>query len=405
MLPALYGDCFLVRCHDKEKTNVLIDTGFKNTYSKFLKNRLLELSKAGETLSLLVFTHIDQDHLLGGIELLKENGHSDNPNIIKIEQIWHNSYRHIQFDKTGEIQLNDRQQEILSAIIARGLPVDPTSVNVEHTISARQGTSLAALILKNGYSWNQNFGGNAIFSDNPIKTKINNEVILTLLSPNKNKLSKLSKFWADEIYKIGFIDKPTSNNNSIIDDAFEFLLLHEGMVESDEIEELISHSCKGFTKILQSGKFNNNFVEDKSPTNGSSISFILNIGNKRLLFLGDSHPLLIEENLAKLNPSKTSLYFDAIKIAHHGSQKNTSPSLLKLIDSENYLISTNGNSHSHPDVETLARIVSRQSAKKRKLIFNYPTSVSSLINDTESMEKYNYVVKISDGNKIITLEL
>jgi hypothetical protein len=43
-------------------------------------------------------------------------------------------------------------------------------------------------------------------------------------------------------------------------------------------------------------------VEDKTPTNGSSIAFILKIKEKKLLFLADSHPGLILKSLLEYQP-------------------------------------------------------------------------------------------------------
>ena len=99
ILPASFGDCFLVQCTGKQKTNILIDAGFSQTYEKFLKERLLQLSKKGEYLSLFIVTHIDADHIAGGLKFLKENEGVKQANIINIEEIWHNSYKHLQFKK------------------------------------------------------------------------------------------------------------------------------------------------------------------------------------------------------------------------------------------------------------------------------------------------------------------
>src|SRR4051794_37805507 len=101
MFPASYGDSFLVTCHGGEisqNTNILIDMWFMSTYNNSIKKELIKIDALGESISLLVFTHIDDDHILGGVKLLEENGMADSPKIIKIQEVWHNSYRHLQFD-------------------------------------------------------------------------------------------------------------------------------------------------------------------------------------------------------------------------------------------------------------------------------------------------------------------
>ena len=96
----------------------------------------------------------------------------------------------------------------------------------------------------------------------------------------------------------------------------------------------------------------------------------------RLLFLGDSWAEEIEKTLQALPNARFPMIFDAIKISHHGSLHNTSPTLLKLIDSPVFLISSSGNSHNHPDFEVLKAIVDRPSSFKRHLYFNYTTPAS-----------------------------
>lgn len=98
LLPANEGDCLLITIIN-EDIHILIDGGTANTYRTYLRERLIQLRNDGKAIDLLVVTHIDNDHIGGIIELLKENGSNENPHIIEIRNIWHNSYRHLQFDK------------------------------------------------------------------------------------------------------------------------------------------------------------------------------------------------------------------------------------------------------------------------------------------------------------------
>jgi beta-lactamase superfamily II metal-dependent hydrolase len=133
------------------------------------------------------------------------------------------------------------------------------------------------------------------------------------------------------------------------------------------------------------------FKEDDTKTNGSSIAFVLEIKGKELLFLADAHPSIIEENLGKYAKENNSLlFFDFIKVAHHGSIHNNTPTLLKLISSSRYLISTNGSSHNHPNKETLALIINNHKDKLKTIYFNYPNDGYESINDTKLKNKYNY---------------
>ncbi len=70
-----------------------------------------------------------------------------------------------------------------------------------------------------------------------------------------------------------------------------------------------------------------------------------------------------------------------------------------MIDSENYLISTNGIQYKHPDLVTLARIVTRESSKERRLFFNYETEASKFMDNPSLMKKHNYSVVNSEEHK------
>lgn len=90
ILPALNGDCFLITARE---TNILIDGGYVNTYNEFLKPLLLEMASQGKELSLVVVSHIDADHISGILKFIEEN---EAENIIPIQNIWHNAFRHLQ---------------------------------------------------------------------------------------------------------------------------------------------------------------------------------------------------------------------------------------------------------------------------------------------------------------------
>lgn len=103
------------------------------------------------------------------------------------------------------------------------------------------------------------------------------------------------------------------------------------------------------------------FEEDESPINKSSISFIWSFRDLKILFLGDSVPSSIYKSLIEKKYSEDNkLKVDFVKISHHGSGGNTSSSLLKLIDCDNYVICADGLSgrkHELPYKQCLVRIL------------------------------------------------
>ena len=89
---------------------------------------------------MLIVTHIDNDHIGGIIELLKENGSDMDSKIIRIRNIWHNSYRHLQFEKNQK--LGRSEKNILNKIIANGEVYFNYNLGKNNLISAIQGTTL-----------------------------------------------------------------------------------------------------------------------------------------------------------------------------------------------------------------------------------------------------------------------
>lgn len=392
MFPALHGDCFLISLGLDEKVNILVDSGLKETYHLYLKDRLIELSNQNEIINLLVITHIDEDHIRGAIELF-----SKNPTIIEINEVWHNSYRHLQFLKQKIEKINYTEMEILRGILVNN--AESLSDSASKDISALQGSTLAALLYQGKFRWNTSFKGGAVNSDEIPSVSINSNIKLRILSPSNKKLESLAKRWLKELRKKKY--NFNISDEEIFDDAFEFHMRNLAhSTEGNESKPISAAGNISFESLLL-----DDGGGDVSPTNGSSIAFIIEYADKKLLFLGDAHPELIYEKIAKL--VETECYttnFDLIKVSHHGSKNNTSKQLLSLIDAPIYLISTDG-THGHPDLSTIANIISRKAVYSRKIIFNYPITGLEMFREQSMFDKYHYYLQIPDKGETITIEL
>ncbi|UBM59570.1 MBL fold metallo-hydrolase [Marinilongibacter aquaticus] len=378
--PAKNGDCFLISFSENEQIqkHLLIDCGYTDTVKAYLKNDLSKIGEEGGVLEKMILTHIDADHIQGAIRLLKENNVSK---FIEIKEIWHNTFRHLSDKK--QISLDKSQKRILDQLIRRGYPVRENEIKGEQEISAEQGTTVGALILQGKYSWNSDFEGNAISTDFHKKITIGENEELVLLSPNKRKLEQLKSFWRDELYRYGV--SYDGGNSELYDDAFEMFMSWE---KDTSIKQSVKISAEKetFQDLLQKP-----FKEDTTVTNGSSIAFILKIQEKNLLFLADAHPDLIVQSLKEYKKDGI-IKFDLIKVSHHGSFNNISKDLLELVDSPKYLISTNGGRHNHPDKETIAHIINRQTNFHREIYFNYITDNSKYFDRADWKKKYNYSI-------------
>ncbi|MEA0554874.1 AVAST type 1 anti-phage system MBL fold metallo-hydrolase Avs1a [Lysinibacillus irui] len=401
MLPAKYGDCFLIEIKYEESKvfNILIDAGLSLTYKNYLKPKLSEMALNGQRIDLFIITHIDADHIAGAIPFIKENGIADTPKIISINEIWHNAYRHLHTNIPTESNnnLNKMDVALIKSIEVNGYPEENENEFIEEevqvNISARQGSTLAALLKSNNYNWNSSFDGKAINYENK-KSVSYDDVKIVILSPNTEKLEKLKMFWKTELVAQGYIGDIMESED--FDDAFEFLLSRE-KVDFQENPIEISSQVKDVENLILE-----NFIEDTSATNGSSISFVIEFKDKKVLYLADSHPGIIYEKLTEIYGDEKKIIFDAIKISHHGSKSNTSLELLDIVDSPYYFISANGK-HGHPDLVTIARIISRPTAFSRNIIFNYKTDASKFFNNDSLKDKFNYNIKILEDMDSVIL--
>ena len=365
MYPAQNGDAFLLSANG---TNVLIDGGYAKTFDAHIFNDLRDLEANGECLDLIITTHIDSDHIGGVIRLLSLNDSSEDPKIIPIRNIWHNSLRSLTDRHESKIQPEDL--EILDAVRRRGHPASVKQLGTElEEISAKQGSTLASLIHSGDYLWNGGDGTTSI-SVNSIQHFSLPGGTISVLTPSEQRLEELLKSWKRYLQRYGY--KGSIGSNEVIDDAFEF-----------GFEHLSETPGKGPALISASyrKKLEDIYKPDTSITNGSSIATIVELGGTRLLMLADAWAEDVVETLLELQSSGCSMMFDGIKISHHGSFYNTSPELLQIIDAPKYFVSSNGSKHDHPDIELLTAIVDRIADFPRTLYFNYSTPASNEIRD------------------------
>lgn len=354
MYPAQNGDAFLINASDQ---HILIDAGYASTYATYIAKDLVGLAARGKSLKLVVCTHIDADHIGGLLALFAANG-SPQCRLIEIDAVWHNSLRSL--PSTPGALCSPTYGGVLEAIKRRGFPVP--SDQILKPIGAAQGSSLAKLLRTYGYLWNHGDGSCSIDSSCAAYL-LPNQVRIDVLGPTLERLEALSTLWLREIRRLGYRGKPASDD--LVDDAYEMLCSHSAQLPT--MARLQPISARRDLTLAET------YSPDTSTANGSSIALVLSSGVMRVLFLGDAWAEDVHMELKRRSPGEDQLIFSAIKIAHHGSVRNTSPALLALVDAPCYLISTNGLRHAHPDFEVLVAIVDRPAGFERKLYFNYET--------------------------------
>lgn len=334
LLLAGQGDCLWIEYGDPESPRrVLIDGGVKGTYRRALHDRLRNLSDEERCFELLVVTHIDDDHIAGVLDLL-----ADRSSEFRAKDIWFNGYRH----------LPDEGPETLGPV---------------------QGERLTDLLVKPGIHWNDAFGAAAVVvpaaGDLP-RVELDGGLILTLLSPAPEQLANLKPEW-EAIVRAEGLDPNQPRPEEV--QAVEEVELLGG---PPDVEDLIQEE----------------FSEDKSEANGSSIALLAEYQGRRLLLAGDAHPTVVRDSLRRLQGGR-KVEVDACKLPHHGSKANVSRPFLEALDCPTYLFSTNGARHKHPDCAAVARVI-KWGGPSRQLVFNYRTKHNAMWDNPRLREAHGY---------------
>lgn len=396
LLPALYGDTILLDIKEETQfnTNILIDCGFN--YNSDILPLLKKYHAEGKVVDRFIITHFDDDHIRSAAKFIKDNGSASDPKIIEVKQVWLNAYRHIQFEKQKTPQADEKQIELLESFIAIH---NPNNGESQTEIGAKQSSKLGKELYEGKYAWNVDFGEKAVCIEHQNHIFITDNVCIRVLGPNKVQLKALEEEFKAGLKEMGIMVSETE----LVDDAFELysrsqsnktIIASEGPINGAAIERITIEVIEWMSEKFK-------YKPDSAVGNGSSIAFILEADRKKILLLADAHAEPIIEQLKTLYPRQSRIFFDAVKVAHHGSISNNPKALFELIDSPIYMISTNGShpSHKHPDLVTIAYIINRPISgdiKNRKLIFNYhPAHLEGLF-DPELMSRFNYAIEVSN---------
>ena len=207
-------------------------------------------------------------------------------------------------------------------------------------MGAVEGNELSELIGDN-FPWNGAFDNRAIRISGPDPIELDGGLQVWVLSPGSTQLSNLATQW------------------------------RSGMLPARDGEKPFAGDSLGRKDTWPPGKFaslvTTRQTRDGSVANGSSIALMIEFHGKKVLLAGDAFADVVETGLKTCwkSPPKVEL----CKLSHHGSQANTSASLLTAMDCKRYLVSTSGKIHAHPDNVLIARLLAR--AHRPEIIFNY----------------------------------
>tara|TARA_R110002049_G_scaffold15418_1_gene63134 strand:- start:1168 stop:2160 length:993 start_codon:yes stop_codon:yes gene_type:complete len=319
---------------------MIVDGGRAGTYPH-LKKQLFQMAANGETLELFVLTHIDADHIAGALTYLK-----DNERPIAPKEVWYNGYQQIEGAGRRSMRQGDEYSEALSEL---------------------------------EWPLNRHFSGRVASietASNPIDVA---GLKLTIISPDAHRLKAMGSRWV-EWYR-----KQDTEGKTVIREGTRACSKRnrEPFPDPLVIEDLIDG---GDT--------------DSEIPNGTSIAFVAEWKGRRVLFGGDAHPDLLVSSLGPLADAEGGRYrVDLLKAPHHGSMKNTSREFVKMIDCKQIVLSTNGNVHSHPDPQAIARFIHFGSQGRKILHFNYDTDRTRPWGAATAMQRYNYEARYPTGTQ------
>jgi hypothetical protein len=317
-LRAKHGDALILHSGTKASPQLtVIDGGPAGVFNDALRPRLEELRNERELspttplpIELMMVSHIDDDHITGLLELvrqLNERREAGQPRPWQIKRFWHNSFDDI---------LGNTDPRIASA----GSSMNTASLGEflqPHgsllLAGVKQGRELRKLLDALALAGNNPFKGLIIAGERGKRVLIG-DLAITVVGPDKTNLLALQKKWDKEI-------KP--------------LLKKE-------------KSKKALAEIAA--------YVDESVHNLSSIVVLVEAQKKRLLLTGDGRGDHTLEGLKATGLLKNGkLTVDVLKVPHHGSVRDVDKDYFQTIVAEHYVISADGK-YKNPDIDTLRMI-------------------------------------------------
>jgi hypothetical protein len=345
VIRARKGDCLLLHYGSEDDPRLMvIDGGPRGVYGPHLKPRLEEIRKArglekNEPLpvDLLMVSHVDDDHIQGILDLTKDLI-QDNPNLVQVLSLWHNSFENI-IDSTP-MELTAAFQSQFGAASMGGEPGDLT-------VDAEEEEEVIVSSLKVLASIQQ---GAQLRSDaNRLEWPLNPEF--------------------DE----GLILASETGDALDMEDGLKFTVVGPMLPELKKLHEKHQEWLK---ELAKGGKTPEEVLSayiDKSVPNLSSLVVLAEAGEKRMLLTGDARGDKILEGLelVGLMEEGGTMHVDLLKVPHHGSANNLDNDFFERITADHYVFSGDGE-HGNPERESLQMLLDARGDAEYTIHLTYP---------------------------------
>ncbi len=360
-IQAGFGDCFLLEYGTADLPEyILLDGGPPGNYKDFLKPALATLLKTSSSLNAIMVSHVDNDHIVGVLDLLVDIKFQQDAGakpFVNIGQLWFNTFK----DTIDTGDLEKRMKEINTIAGVNGIRMQEMSMAFNGIKEGYQILSVARFLdipinpdTEKGFY----FGG----QDKPTFKKSNLEI--TIIGPTLSNLQKLQAKWE------------------------EWLRANE--------------------QKIQEGKYTKEFaaMSDRSIPNLSSIIMLIKADGKTILLTGDCRGDHLQEGLIETGLSGDGkFHVDVFKVPHHGSQRNVTRDFFKEVTADTYVISADG-TNGNPDEETLGWIVetAKEAGRKIQFIFTNETSSTTAFQNKYPSADWGYeVLFIPNGENYLLI--
>jgi hypothetical protein len=286
---------------------------------------------------LAVLSHVDNDHLTGLLDLLRElrkQRAQGTQETVGIDALWHNAF--------GQTLGSGTDIEPRLYALAEGSGATPPMSQMMTTVQGITGgheLRLHAIAL--GIDINAGFRRGVVVAEDQQPLREIDNLRLHIVGPAKASLEELKREW-------------------------------QAWLEQSEASLTV-----GDPFVLGQA--------DRSIPNLSSIAVLADADDRTILFAGDSRGDHLLQGLqqAGLLDAGGCLHVDVFKLPHHGSARSISRSFLQKITADKYVLSANGRDD-HPDLATLIWIV--ESARLRRqpveiVVTNETLSTTRLVKD------------------------
>ncbi len=366
LIQANEGDCLIVEHGTSSNPRyILIDGGPGSIYQDHLRRRLLDISAGGGKLDLAILSHVDEDHILGLLDLmaeLKQQCASGAAKIIDIEALWHNT-----FSQTLGGDVEGRFKALMrDSLVPRG--VMTSSGRVEKTFE--QGDELTQIARGLHIPINPEFTAqHLVCVDEAPSTIPLGDLSVRVVGPTRKNLERLRNKW------------------------LKWLEAQEKRIR-----------VRDPLRAAQAAK-----KADTSIPNQSSIMALVEAEGQTILLTGDARWNDVLQGLAQANllgPDKR-LHVNVLKLPHHGSQRNVTRKFFDTVTADKYVICANGKD-GNPDLTTLRWMVEAAKAGGRAIeiyVTNATDSTRQLVDECAPADYGYRLIEMGSHEDVMTVEL